>query len=229
SLPFPGGRPNMHRRPTDDEVIDLAYAQSRMPLDEVRRSRMRVHPDRALVVQPAAAVCTARFTLAPDDLMAELAGVHAQRDSCATLGVSGTDYPFRLVSRRMKHVVNSLGCELPALARKGTTNPAYMNPADVGSLGLLDGDLVTIASPRASLTAVVQAAADVRRGVVSMAHSFGGSSLADEQVRDIGAPTNRLVSTDRGYDAVTGMVVQSAIPVSVTRAPATRCELLSSS
>mgnify|MGYP006207737059 CR=1 FL=1 len=34
-----------------------------------------------------------------------------------------------------------------------------------------------------------------------------------------GSPTNRLVAVDRGYDRITGMVVQSAIPVRVARAP----------
>ena len=42
------------------------------------------------------------------------------------------------------------------------------------------------------------------------------SQLGDEKVRDIGTPTSRLVSVDRGYDTVNGMVVQSAIPVRLT-------------
>jgi hypothetical protein len=37
-------------------------------------------------------------------------------------------------------------------------------------------------------------------------------------VRAEGVATNRLVSTDDGYDPVTGMAVQSAIPVRVTPA-----------
>ena len=48
-----------------------------------------------------------------------------------------------------------------------------------------------------------------------MAHSWGGASSSDERVREIGSPTNRLVSTDAAYDPVTGMAVQSAIPVAV--------------
>jgi anaerobic selenocysteine-containing dehydrogenase len=90
-----------------------------------------------------------------------------------------------------------------------------MHPADVAALGVDDGDLVEITSRTGSLRAVVAPAPDVRRGVVSMAHSWGGSSLTDEKVRDVGAPTNRLVSTEHGYDPVTGMPVQSAIPVAV--------------
>jgi anaerobic selenocysteine-containing dehydrogenase len=215
TLPLPGGDAPMDERPTDDEIIDLAYANSRMPLEEVRNSKMQVHPERAMTVQAADEGCTAQFTLAPDDLMAELALVHAETDSGALFGVLASDFPFRLISRRLKHRLNSLGTELPALAKKGTTNSAYMNPTDVVSLGFEDGDLITITSPHGSLTAVVEAAPDVRTGVISMAHSWGGSSLTDEKVRDIGTPTNRLVSTDHNYDVVTGMAVQSAIPVAV--------------
>ena len=214
-LPFAGGVAPTDHHPTDDEIIELAYAGSRMPIADIRQRRMQVHPDRALRVAPADADCTARFTLMPDDLAAELRDVRDEGDSARALGVSSAEYPFRLVSRRLKHVLNSLGSELPGLAAKGRTNPAYMNPDDMDEVGLREGDIVEITSPRASLHAVVEAAPDVRRGVISMAHSWGGSSLTDEKVRDIGAPTNRLVSVDQGYDRVTGMVVQSAIPVRI--------------
>jgi anaerobic selenocysteine-containing dehydrogenase len=218
-MPFAGGDTPMDAKPTDDDIIDLAYAGSRMPLDEVRRERMKVHPDRAMVVQPADPEATGKFTVAPPDLMAELAQVRTERSGADVFDDFDPEaFPFRLVSRRLKQVLNSLGSELPVLAAKGgTTNAAYMNPDDLADLGLADGDVIEITSPRASLWGVVETAPDVRRGVISMAHSWGGSSLTDEKVRDIGSPTNRLVATDQGYDTVTGMVVQSAIPVRVTR------------
>ena len=217
TMPLPGGSPDMTERPTTDEIIDRSYHGSRMPLDEVRANRRTVHLDKKLSVLPADDDATARFTPAPDDLMAELAEVLAESPAdFAGADVSG--YPFRLVSRRLKYVLNSTGTELPGLARKGTTNPAYMNPIDVTDLGLVDGDIVEIASPQASLRGVVEVAPDVKQGVVSMAHSWGGTSLTDEKVRDIGSPTSRLVSTDVGHDPVTGMVVSSAIPVSVQKA-----------
>ena len=216
-MPYPGGSPDMTVRPSTDEIIDRSYAGSRMPLDEVRANKRTVHMDMRLVVQPAEDGAAARFTPAPDDLMAELAEVLAETSSM----FAGTDvsaYPFRLVSRRLKHVLNSTGTELPGLAKKGTTNPAYMNPLDVTDLGLVDGDIIEISSPRAVLHGVVEGADDVKRGVISMAHSWGGRSLTDEKVRDIGAPTSRLVSVDVGHDPVTGMVVSSAIPVAVKKA-----------
>ena len=62
---------------------------------------------------------------------------------------------------------------------------------------------------------IVEIAPDVRRGVVSMAHSWGSSTGSDEKVRDIGAPTNRLIDVENGYCPITGQAIQSAIPVSV--------------
>ena len=218
-MALPGGPLPMDRRPTDDEVIDLVYAGSRMPMDEVRQHIGVVHEGRALVARPADEGASARFTVAPADLMAELAVIRTERSSAEVFGPTTPDeYPFRLVSRRLKAALNSLGPELPGLAAKGTTNLAYMHPADLATLGLTDDDLIEITSPNGSMLGVVAGAPDVRPGVVSMAHSWGGTSLTDEKVRDIGAPTNRLVATDRGYDRVTGMVVQSAIPVRVVRA-----------
>lgn len=90
-----------------------------------------------------------------------------------------------------------------------------MNPDDLSELRIHDDSIIEITSPHASMLGVVRGADDVRRGVISMAHSWGGTSATDEKVRDIGAPTNRLISTDGAFDPVTGMAVQSSIPVSV--------------
>ena len=214
-LPFPGGDAPMDERPSDDAMIDLAYAGSRMPMNEVRANRRVVHPDKAMIVSAADPTCTAKFTVAPDDIVAELGEVQLEGDSAVALGVDPSLYPFRLVSRRLKHVLNSYGSSLSVLGAKGTSNSAYMNPQDMLDHQLVEGDLIEIFSPRASVHGLVEAAPDVRRGVISMAHSWGGSSLTDEKVRDIGSPTSRLVSVDKGYDRINGMVVQSAIPVRI--------------
>ena len=215
TLPFPGGQTPMDVRPTDDQMIDLAYAGSRMPMDEVRANRRKVHPDKTMKVSPADPECTAKFTVAPDDIVAEMKEIVIEGDGAAALGIDPSLYPFRLVSRRLKHVLNSYGSDLSVLGAKGSSNSAYMNPDDMKDHDLVDGDLIEIFSPRASVQGLVESAPDVRRGVISMAHSWGGSSLTDEKVRDIGSPTSRLVSVDKGYDRINGMVVQSAIPVRI--------------
>jgi anaerobic selenocysteine-containing dehydrogenase len=215
TLPFAGGQTPMDERPSDDQMIDLAYAGSRMPMDEVRANRRKVHPDKIMTVSAADPDCTAKFTVAPDDIVAEMKEIVVEGDGAAALGIDPSLYPFRLVSRRLKHVLNSYGSDLSVLGAKGSSNSAYMNPDDMKDHDLVDGDLIEIFSPRASVQGLVESAPDVRRGVISMAHSWGGSSLTDEKVRDIGSPTSRLVSVDKGYDRINGMVVQSAIPVRI--------------
>jgi len=202
----------------DDAILDLVYAKARLPMDEIRHSRGVIHDGRRVLVVEAGADDDSRFALAPSDVVAELAEVLVESSGAERLDayVAGR-FPFRLVSRRMKHVVNSLGRELPALGRIGTTNPAYMHPDDLERLGVADGDLVLIESPHGAVVGVAAAADDVKTGVVSMSHSWGGSSN-DDDVRGHGVPTNRLVATDDGFDPITGMAVQSAIPVSVRAA-----------
>jgi anaerobic selenocysteine-containing dehydrogenase len=203
----------------DDTILDLVYADARLPMSEIRSHRGVVHDENAVRVVEADPDADGRFAVAPDDVVVELAEVLAEGDGAAALtGYSPAGFPFRLISRRAKHVLNSLGRELPALARAGTTNPAHIHPGDLAELGLRDGDLVRITSPHGEIVGVVAAADDVKRGVVSMSHAWGTATTTESDVRAEGVATNRLVSTDDGYDPVTGMAVQSAIPVRVTPA-----------
>lgn len=210
-----GPIPHGHR-PSDDEVLDLVYAKSRVPLDEIRAHAGSVLWEHATVVRPPDAEAGGRFQVGLADHIAELAEVHAETTSAEVMrGFDPTVHTFRLVSRRLKSHLNSLGGEIPGLQHKTPTNYAYMNPADLTELGVEVGGLVRIASPYASIIGVTAAAPDVRRGVVSMAHSWGSTTGTDEKVRDVGAPTNRLIDVENGFCPLTGQAVQSAIPVSV--------------
>lgn len=217
-IELPGGELDLEVKPSTDEVLDLLYARSRVPLSEIRaREGGQVYELEPIHVAPADADSDARFTLAPKSLMSELEIVLEEATSAEQ--VAGFDpeiHTLRLISRRLRHVVNSTGQNLAGLRRKGATNHAYMHPDDVASLGLRDGDLVDIASPRASIRGVVAVADDLRPGVVSMAHAWGGTPADDGSVREIGSPTGRLADL-RSYDSVTGIPCMSAIPVSVRR------------
>lgn len=203
----------------DDLLLDLVYGTSRIPMSEIRANRGVVHHDNPVRVVAADPEADAHFTVAPADVVTELGDVLAEGDGAATLaGYSPADHPFRLVSRRLKHVLNSLGRELPALAKAGTTNPACLHPDDLADLGIHEGDLIRITSPHGEIIGVAEAGDDVKRGVVSMSHAWGTATSADGDVRAEGVATNRLVATDDGYDPITGMAVQSAIPVRVSPA-----------
>ena len=215
-IELPGGSIPGGDRPTDDDVLDLVYARSRVPMDVIRANAGQVLPEYAITVQPADPAPSGRFQVGLADHMDELAQVAQETTSAEIMrGFDPEVHRYRLISRRLKTHLNSLGGELPALRRRTPTNFAYMHPDDMANLDVADEGLVRIASPHAELIGVAKAAPDVRQGVVSMAHSWGSSTGTDEKVRDIGAPTNRLIDVENGYCPITGQAVQSAIPVSV--------------
>ena len=60
-------------------------------------------------------------------------------------------------------------------------------------LGLRDGDLVEIASDHDAIVGIVESAPELRRGIVSMTHCYGDAPEYDDQVRELGSCTGRLV------------------------------------
>ena len=94
-------------------------------------------------------------------------------------------------------------------------NPAFMHPDDLARLGVEAGDVVEIRSEYDAITGVAEADADLRPGVVSMSHGFGGNPGEDEDPRVDGANTNRLLRTDVEFDRYTGIPRMGALPVAV--------------
>ena len=217
ALALPGGDLALDGSANDEMMLDLAYATSRMSMTEVRARRGTICDERAIRVTAPDSGPHARFAVAPPDVIAELAIIADEASGAQVLaGFDAARFPFRLISRRLKHVLNSLGRELPGLARVGTTNIAYMHPADMAELSVSDGELVEITSPTGRIIGVAHSSDTIKQSVVSMAHAWGGS-VSDDDVRHTGTPTNRLCTTDSGYDPLNGMAVQSAIPICVRR------------
>jgi len=80
------------------------------------------------------------------------------------------------------------------------------------------GDVIEITSRVATIHAVTQASDKVRRGVISMSHAWGSDDAGKDEVHDQGGSTNRLIDDAVDMDPITGMPVQSAIPVRVSAA-----------
>ena len=150
--------------------------------------------------------------VAPADIAEELAIVAAEDVDALNGGHS-----HRLISRRMRHLSNSVGLDMASIRERSPFNPAYMNPDELSALGVADGDRIIISSDTATIPAVVAADPTVRCGVVSMTHGWG--SLPDETDYDRhGSNTGLLISTDRDLDPINAMPRMSAIPVNVSRA-----------
>ena len=212
-MPLAGGPCPMDELPDKAAFLDLMTAGCTARPSEVRDdtahdNKATVYADRHPVVGPPDAAMSNRFQLAAGDMPGALTRY-------LTADSAREGYAYRMVSRRTRHRFNSTGGHLPMLKAKAQTNPAHINPADLDRLGIEDGALIRIASPVGEVTAVAAAAPEMRAGIVSMAHAFGDMQ---GDVREIGASTNRLVSETVDYDPITGMSLQSAIPVRITAA-----------
>jgi anaerobic selenocysteine-containing dehydrogenase len=133
----------------------------------------------------------------------------------STMAEADSSRPFLFVPRRENRVINSTGRTLPGLMRGRSYNPAFIHPDDLARLGVAPGDLVEIRSEYDTITGVAEVDADLRPGVVSMSHGFGGIPGEDEDPRIDGANTNRLLRTDVEYDRYTGIPRMGALPVAV--------------
>lgn len=203
---------DMANKPSSEDIMALTASRGRVPLEEIKR-----HPHGAIFeedirVLPKEPGHTARLDVAHPAMMEELAAVFAEYRADA-----GGDaaFPYRLVSRRMMHVFNSTGRQVPWLMRRKGYNPAFLNPNDAAKEGVGADDIIAIDSEHGTILGVVQLAADLRPGVISMSHGFGDISLEDDKVRLIGSPTGRLISVDRAVDPISGIPRMSAVPVRI--------------
>jgi anaerobic selenocysteine-containing dehydrogenase len=222
---------DMQEQPTTDELFDMVTKGSRIPLDEIRKHpEGRIYPDPPVFVAPKDDGWEGRFDFSNAQMMNDLGeiartivadgapapprpgrpGANDARDEAAR--------PFRLVSRRQMNVLNSVGQELSSQNRGLTTNPAYLHPEDLSTLDLAEGDLVEIRSEHATILGVVGVDPNLRRGLVSMTHSWGDGPERDHEVREIGGNTGRLSAVDTHYERYTGLPRMSNIPVTLARA-----------
>jgi len=200
-------------KPTMEDFYAAICANSRIPLEEVKRYPHGHVFDSEVIVQPRDEGCDDRLECGNADMLAQLAEVLAQ-DYRALQDTP--DFPFRYIPRRHNNFMNSSGRSIDKLNGGRPWNPVWMHPDDMGDIGVSEGDMVRIASPYDSIAAMVEADATLRRGVVAIAHAFGGLVEEDGRYRELGANTGRLVRTDEDYDPISGMPRMGNIPVAIT-------------
>lgn len=202
---------DMRQEPTTDELLRTLTHNSPVPLEEVKR-----HPHGGVFasnerVEPRDPDCEARLELAAPLMLRDLAEVAGEASEAGD-----ATFPFRLVSRRIPDIMNSVGRDVAELTRSGPHNPAFMHPDDLAEIGLAPGDVARIRSPHASILGVVEAEVGLRRGVVSMAHGFGDAPGHDDDVRAHGSNTGRLSDATRDFEPYSGIPRMSAIRVEIS-------------
>ncbi len=212
TMQLAGGALPMDALPSKEVFLDLMTAGGLVRPSEVRRDAAAaggaavIYEDRHPVIEPVDEGEFHRFDLTAGDMPAHLSAYADQSEARA-------GYEFKLISRRSKTRFNSIGHPLEKLRARTTTNPAYIHPDDLATLGLEEGDIIAIESAHATIHGVVKPSDKVRRGLVSMAHAYGDADATKDDVRERGSSTNRLVSETVDYDPITGQSLQSGIPV----------------
>jgi anaerobic selenocysteine-containing dehydrogenase len=155
-----------------------------------------------------------RMAVGHPEVIAELREVRAEPVLEAGGYEAEENCAFRLITYRMREVYCSQGQKLPALHAKRPFNPLLMNPEAMRSLGIEDGDVVVVDSGFGKVEAIAEGTEDLLPGVVALAFGWGDPS-DDRDVREKGSNVQRLIPDDYRYDPVTGLALQTAIPVNV--------------
>ncbi len=134
-----------------------------------------------------------RWDLAPADLLEQFATI--------------TEPPeLVLIPRRQHRHVNWTLTEVTGRGGRRDEPDLLMNPLDAARSGVEDGDLVTAATANGELRVRARLTEDLVPGAVSIPHGH----------RDV--ELNTLTSTTDAVDPLSGMILQSGVPISVRRA-----------
>lgn len=201
-------------KPTIEAIYAAICANSRVPLEEVKRYPHGHVFDSEVVVQPREEGCDDRLDCGNADMLAQLGEVFEQDYQALQ---NTPDFPFRYIPRRHNNFMNSTGRSIPKLNGGRPWNPVWMHPQDIRDIGVAEGAMVRIATQHDSIAAMVEADDTLRPGVVAIAHAFGGLANEEDDYLELGANTGRLVRTDEDYDPITGMPRMGNIPVAITR------------
>ncbi|MAG32143.1 MAG: molybdopterin dinucleotide-binding protein [Deltaproteobacteria bacterium] len=209
---------DMENKPTGEEIIELLCTGSRIPLEEVKRYPYGyVFDDPPVLATPREEGWTHKLDVGSPEMMRELREVRAE-PFFDHAGYEETPvFSHRMISRRLHNFYNSGGQQLERLKKEFPYNPAFMNPEELKKLGLESGEVVEISGAEGSIHGIVEPDPDVRPGVISMAHAWGGAPSDDDKLRTIGSNTGRLSSNSGRLDPRSGQPLMSAIPVNLTK------------
>ncbi len=216
----PAGPPigiDMSRDYDDDELFERLTANARIPLATVKQyPHGAVFDEPPVIIEPKDAGWTGRLDIGNLQMMSDLEKEFARKSGGDVDSSTESEFPFRLISRRLLSRYNSNGHGLSKSMARDPTNAAYMHPKDMAALGVSPDDLVEIRSHRAAIYGIVKPDDMLRPGLVSMAHCFGGLPEDDANARATGAPTGRLLDVSEDEcDPYSGQPLMSNIPVAV--------------
>lgn len=217
TITYKGVRPlDMENPPTSDELLDLVLHGAPHSLAELKAHPHGCHAQiPQATVLPADAGKTGTFEPMPADVAEELHRFLASGGKPGEWRRDGRAFTHLLSTRRMRDLFNSNGRFVSTVRERTPYNPAFLHPDELAALGIAPGARVEIESAHGRIVAIVETDPAMRLGVVALAHAWGDPPGSDADVKQTGAPVNRLIDTDRNHEAVNAMPHMSAVPVNI--------------
>jgi anaerobic selenocysteine-containing dehydrogenase len=177
---------------TDIEVLAAIASRAAAPFDEIQRAGyLASAPVFGWVLDRVLA--NHRWRLVPPELVHQLA---AWQQLVPSPGLVAT-------SRRQLRQLNS---QHPTAHRHPTEGPTVLLHPDTASRhGVADGDTIAVSSTHGNVEMTAAYSTDVHPDTVSMPHGWPQANVSH-------------LTTEQHIDHLTGMVAQTAIPVTVQRA-----------
>jgi anaerobic selenocysteine-containing dehydrogenase len=174
---------------SDDEVLDYLARRSGLGIEELRAVKyVSREPTFGWVLETV--LPNGRWRLVPKEFAAQFA---RWRELVPPDGLLAT-------SRRQVRQLNSQ--KPTSLAEVPASPVALVHPTTAVRHGIHDGDLVEVASSSGTLNIAVEVNSDVHPDVVSLAHGWRHANVCN-------------LTTGANVDELTGMVVQTAIPIRI--------------
>ena len=136
-----------------------------------------------------------RWRVAPAPLVELLAAVEGE----------GETESLVLIPHRQLRKMNSQLRDVAAPGGRVDDVWIRLNSIDAARHDVVDGDMVDVRSAHGSTSGTARIDATIAQGAVAIAHGWATPNVCE------------LTSADHGVDALTGMVQQSGVPVTITR------------
>jgi anaerobic selenocysteine-containing dehydrogenase len=172
----------------EQDLLKIVADRSRSRFEELEQARVLIDAPSEIGWVLDRVVPDGGWRLAPDPLVEQLASL-------------GEPPSLAMIPRRQMRHLNS---SVPATQGKRHDQPwVLIHPEDAAGSGVVEGAEIEIRSPTGSLRATARLDENIRPGAISVPHGFGEPNVG------------RLTSPVEGVDPLTGMVLQSGIPVTI--------------
>ncbi|MDB5584178.1 MAG: hypothetical protein JWR80_9354 [Bradyrhizobium sp.] len=203
---WPGLELDMVTPPVREDLIGWMVAQSPVSMDDLKAHPHGLTRETNAILRPAEMDDGARMDLCASDVVEEIAAVARE------LGRPAGDGRYRLISRRVRELINTTFINNPKARRHNDVNWLYVHPVDMAELGIEERGGVTMEGDHGSIVGYAKADPTMRPGTVSMTHCWVPAD-ADDLLATQGSHTSALVSMREHLQSINRMPLQTNIPV----------------